>query len=83
MSKLMEQIDNLKENVEELEERLKILTNDENYYFQQRNEMLDELKAFHNLKNKKGEIVLGQMYPPGLVGFKCLVQSNDFYMDAG
>ena len=43
-------------------------------------ELKTEIVAFHSIKSND-EIVLGQTYPPGLVGMKTLVEAWRYYMD--
>lgn len=40
-----------------------------------------QLEELHSVKNSKGEFVLGQMYPPGIVGFREMITALDYYMN--
>ena len=42
----------------------------------------EEAKDIHSIKNGEGEYVLGQMYPPGSVGVKNMIDALEFYMEA-
>ena len=43
--------------------------------------MKEEAKDIHSIKNGEGEYVLGQMYPPGSVGVKNMIDALEFYKE--
>jgi len=78
--KLEEEHNNLKQKEHEWKERESAMCKDFEELRKSYTDFKLQLEELHSIKNKKGEFWLGQVYPPGIVGFKEMCDGLDYHM---